>query len=252
MQITSGASAGFWYYDGQATALTTTTCLDFGAGGGLAAGVGGSANAFDEEDFAEGSLIIIPPGTVGNGRGCCIVAVSPPTFVTPPLPPHSSTTTEGSNGAGFDVEEEECSNVVGDLDHAPISNRVRLGPSRTGEGEVLRGNDDSRGRFDEEESWNWSSYSCCDSGSNEEPGKENPGVVGGVVVLLSASSGLLVVVVVDFLLPLSLLLLLLAPKRPRSRGLLISVDLMSSPTYTSEWRDGSGNPETERAIHPLV
>ena len=119
----------------------------------------------DEEDFAEGSLIIIPPGTVGNGRGRCIVAVAvvspPPTFVTPPLPPpHSSTTTEGSTGAGIDDddEEEEGSNVVGDLDYAPISNRVRLGPSRTGEGEVLRGNDGSRGRFDdeeeEEESWN--------------------------------------------------------------------------------------------------
>ena len=40
----------------------------------------------------------------------------------------------------------------------------------------------------------------------EEPGKENPGVVGCVVLLLSASSGLLLVVV-DFLLPL-----LLAPK----------------------------------------
>ena len=137
--------------------------------------------------------------------------------------------------------------MVGDLDHAPISNRVRLGPNRTGEGDVLRGNDGSRGRF-EEDRWNSSSYSCWESGSNEEVGKDKQGVGGGVVVVLgnSVSSGLLVVVGGGFLLAP----LLLAPKRPRSRGLLMSVDLAypSSPTYTSVWRDGSGKPETERAI----
>ena len=186
------------------------------------------------------------PGTDGNGRGGCPVAV--PVAVVSPVfirPPHSSTTTEGSCGGGDglgceDDGEEECSRVVGDLDHAAMSNRVRLGPNRTGEGSVLRGNDGSRGRF-EGETWNSSSYSCWESGSKEEPEKDSMGVVGGVVVLgNSVSSGLLVVVTVvvavgcDFLLP-PLLLLLLVPKRPRSRGLLMSVDLEypSSPIYTS-------------------
>ena len=172
-------------------------------------GGGGLAGAGSATVLFEGSLM----GTHGNGRGGCTVVS--PIFATPS---HSSTTTEGSCGGGFD-DDDECSSVVGDLDHAPISNRVRLGPNRTGEGDVLRGNDGSRGRF-EEESWNSSSYSCWESGSNEELGKDKPGVVGGVVLLPgnSDSSGLLW----GFLLAP---LLLLAPKSPRSRGLLMSVDL---------------------------
>jgi hypothetical protein len=47
--------------------------------------------------------------------------------------------------------------VVGNLDQAPTSDRVRLGPNRTGEGEVLCGNEGSRGRS-EEDNWNSSSY----------------------------------------------------------------------------------------------
>ena len=193
---------------------------------------------FDEGGFA-GSF----PGTDGNGRGgCTVVAVVSPIFA---MLLHSSTTTEGSCGGGLGCDDEECNKVVGDRDHAPMSNRVKLGPNRTGEGDVLRGIDGSRGRF-EDESWNSSSYSCWESGSNEL-GKDRQGVGGGVVVVLgnSVSSGLLVVAVGFLLAPL-----LLAPKRPRSRGLLMSVDLAypSSPTYTSVWRDGSGKPETERAI----
>ena len=56
--------------------------------------------------------------------------------------------------------------MVGDLDHAPISNRLRMGLNQTGEREVLRGNEGGRG-CSEEESWNSSSDSR-ESGSNEE------------------------------------------------------------------------------------
>ena len=66
-----------------------------------------------------------------------------------------------------------------------MSNRVKLGPNRTGEGEILRGNEGIGRRF-EEESWNSSLHSCWESGLNKELEKDN------LVVLLeiSDSSGL--------------------------------------------------------------
>jgi len=79
-------------FDGPATALTC-----FG-GGGLVGVVVGSV--FDEGGFA-GSL----PGTDGNGRGgCTVIAVVSPIFA---MPPHSSTTTEGSCGDGLGCDDEE-------------------------------------------------------------------------------------------------------------------------------------------------
>ena len=75
---------------------------------------------------------------------------------------------------------------------ATLAMTLKLKPNRTGEGEVLRDNDGSRGHF--EESWNSSSYFCWESGSNEELGKHSPSVADGLVVLgNSDSSGLLVV-----------------------------------------------------------
>jgi hypothetical protein len=190
----------------------------------------GSATVFNDEGFAERSLMSRRISHFHHAA--------------------QLTTTEGSRGGGLGCdEEEEYSSMVGDLDHAPISNRVRLCPNRTGEGEVLRGNEGSRGRS-EEESWNSSSYSW-ESGSNEELGK--PDVVGGVVVLgISDSSGFLAVVEWGFLLhPL-----LLAPKRPRSRGLLLSVDLAypCCPIYTCvvrrfwKHRDRTGNPRFDVCV----
>ena len=83
---------------------------------------------------------------------------------------------QGSCGGALGCDDDdECSSVVGDLDHALISNLVRLGPKRTGEGEVLRGNEGIRRHF-EEQSWNSSSYSSWASGLNEKLGKDNPGV----------------------------------------------------------------------------
>ena len=76
--------------------------------------------------------------------------------------------------------------------------------------------------------------------------EDSPSVVG-VAVVLGNSLDLLVNVGCGFLFPP----LLLAPKRTRSRGLPMSVDVAyPSPIYTvwRESRDGSENPETERAI----
>lgn len=80
-----------------------------------------------------------------------------------------------------------------------------------------------------------SSYSSCESGSNEVEEKDKDGVVGGVVLVLlmigdcvdnsPSVSDLLDVawfLVSGFLFGL-LLLLLLEPKRPRRRGLFISM-----------------------------
>ena len=124
----------------------------------------GSVTVFDEGGPMEGSLM--NPGIEGNGRGGgIVVAVVSPIFTTPA---HSSTTTEGGCG-GLECDDDvECSYVIGDLDQAPISNRVKLAPKRTREWEVLRDNEGIRGRF--EENWNSSSYSCWESGWNEELG----------------------------------------------------------------------------------
>ena len=131
------------------------------------------------------------------------------------MPPHFSTSTEGSCSDDLGCKNgDECSSIVGELDHAPILNRVRPGP-KTGEARVLRGNEGSLEHF-EEQSWNSSSYSYWGSDSNEKLGKDGPGVVcrwcGGTGKL-----DLLIVSGCDVSFPP----LFLVPQRPHSRGLLM-------------------------------